>query len=56
MRKLTLKKESLVELTGTELDNVVGGVISGVSCPVCSDFRACLPPTLDYCVQTLKAC
>ena len=41
MRKLTLKKETLVELNDTELDAVVGG--SGLSCLNCaSDFQQCI--------------
>ena len=41
MRKLTLKKENLVELTSTELDQIAGG--SGLSCLNCnSDFQQCL--------------
>lgn len=41
MRKLTLKKETVVELTSEELDSVVGA--SGLSCLNCgSDFQQCL--------------
>ncbi|HWL35044.1 MAG TPA: hypothetical protein VNQ77_02515 [Frankiaceae bacterium] len=41
MRKLTLEKEHLVELTGEELDQVAGG--SGLSCINCaSDFQECI--------------
>ena len=41
MRKLTLKKETLVELTNEELNLVVGG--SGLSCIHCaSDFQQCI--------------
>lgn len=41
MRKLTLSKETLVELSTEELDSVAGG--SGLSCINCaSDFQQCL--------------
>ena len=42
MRKLSLKKESLVELSTEELDQVAGG--SGLTCFAChnSDFMECL--------------
>ena len=41
MRKLTLKKEHLVELSAEELDQVAGG--SGLSCITCaSDFQQCI--------------
>lgn len=43
-RSLALKKETLAELTGAELDQVAGG--SGLSCNVLclppSDFMECL--------------
>ncbi|HVF03786.1 MAG TPA: hypothetical protein VNA20_03005 [Frankiaceae bacterium] len=41
-RTLSLKKESLVELTSAELDRVVGA--SGLTCFAChnSDFQQCL--------------
>jgi natural product precursor len=44
MRKLTLNKESLSELSTAELDQVVGGnaVTNQTNC-YCSDFAACLP-------------
>ena len=57
MRKLTLKKETLAELTGEELDRVVGAAqeITKTSC-ICSDFASCLPsyrcPTQN-CIATL---
>lgn len=41
-RKLSLKKELLVELTNDELDRVVGAA-SGLTCLGCdSDFQQCL--------------
>ena len=63
MRKLSLRKETLAELTGEELNNVVGAAqdVTKVSC-ICSDFAQCLPsyrcPT-DGCttvVATLQGC
>ena len=59
MRTLNLKKETLVELSTEELDQVVGGGIGvtkqNTNC-FCSDFASCLPtdrcPTED-CVATL---
>ena len=58
MRKLSLKKETLVELSGEELDSVVGGaqeITKQTNC-YCSDFAPCYPtyrcPTLD-CVATV---
>jgi hypothetical protein len=55
-RTLALKRESLTELTGEELDRVVGA-LSGVTCVVClpqSDLVQCVPT--NRCVQTLKSC
>jgi hypothetical protein len=43
-RTLSLKREALTELTGEELDRVVGA--SGLTCAVClpqSDFAQCVP-------------
>lgn len=43
MRKLTLKKETVTELTSDQLDQVAGG--SGLSCFLCqpqSDFQECI--------------
>ena len=41
MRKLSLKKETLAELTSSELAGVAGG--SGLSCVNCaSDFQQCI--------------
>jgi hypothetical protein len=39
-RKLTLRKETLVELTHGELRGIVGG---------CTDGLTCVPPTLTDC-------
>jgi hypothetical protein len=56
MRKLSLKKETLAELSPVELGNVVGAM-SGLSCPaaICnnSDFVECM--TGVRCVHTLPA-
>ena len=53
MRKLTLKKETLVELSAEELGQVNGG--SGYSCKVCvSGIVAC--PTLNDCVSLHGGC
>ena len=44
MRSLSLRKETLTELSGTELAAVVGA-LSGYSCAICqppSDFQECL--------------
>ena len=63
MRKLRLAKETLAELTGAELDAVVGAQqgVTVNSC-ICSDFAQCIPsyrcPT-DGCttaVATLQGC
>ena len=53
-RKLTLKRESLVELTTSELDAVVGGAVSGTSCPACSGIE-CLTDRCQTrdCVRTV---
>jgi hypothetical protein len=49
MRKLTLKKDTLVELTSTELTNVVGGA------PTVNDL--CNRPTLTLtCGSAVDAC
>lgn len=50
-RKLTLNKETLVELSTDELDSVAGGAVSGPSCPACSGLE-CLT---DRCF-TRNAC
>ena len=56
-RKLTLKKETLNDLTTQELRDVVGGV-SGRTCPVkaClnSDYN-CLLPTKEGCTPAIPA-
>ena len=56
MRKLNLKKETLVELTTAELDAIVGGGI-GVTQPQCvSGIVSCATyrcPTLHDCVATI---
>jgi hypothetical protein len=59
MRKLNLKKETLVELTALELTSVAGGATGRVSCAIkdCvvphSDFAQCVPThnciTFDGC-------
>lgn len=60
-RTLSLKKETLAELSTEDLTSVAGGAeLSGLSCPVCSDFAPCYPtyrcPTLNDCVVTIRAC
>lgn len=53
MRKLTLKKERLAELTAEELGQVNGG--SGYSCKVCiSGIVSCA--TLNDCVSLNGGC
>jgi hypothetical protein len=61
MRKLNLKKETLVELSSTELTGVVGGATGRASCVIkdCigqphSDFQQCI--TGVGCVPTLNGC
>ncbi|MDQ1711729.1 MAG: hypothetical protein QOE45_1179 [Frankiaceae bacterium] len=60
MRKLNLKKETLAELSTSELVNVVGGATGRQSCAVkdClgpqSDFAECL--TGVRCIPTLDGC
>jgi hypothetical protein len=52
-RKLSLKKETLAELTTSELAGVAGG--SGLTCINCnSDFQQCL--TGLRCIPTLDGC
>lgn len=52
MRKLTLKKETLAELTGEELDLVVAG--SGLSCGICvSGIVSC---ATFRCLESLANC
>ncbi|HWL35043.1 MAG TPA: class I lanthipeptide [Frankiaceae bacterium] len=52
MRKLNLEKETLVELSGEELDLVAGG--SGLSCNVCvSGIVTC---ATYRCLPTWNAC
>jgi hypothetical protein len=56
-RTLTLKKETLTELTTAELGSVVGGQLSGPSCNIAcnqSDFQQCL--TGLHCINTLDSC
>jgi len=60
MRKLSLKRETLAELSGDDLDRVVGaiGVTQNSQC-FCSDFAACFPTadcTLRDCVETAGGC
>jgi hypothetical protein len=51
MRKLTLKKESLAELTGDELGAVVGGD------SFATKFQtACICATRFPCIQTVEGC
>jgi hypothetical protein len=57
-RKLTLKKETLADLTSDELRGVVGGVFpSGTTCPVkaCmnSDYN-CAPTFQESCIGTCR--
>jgi hypothetical protein len=60
MRKLNLKKETLVELSSLELTSVVGGATGRHSCAVkdClvpqSDFQQCI--TGSQCAITLDGC
>jgi hypothetical protein len=52
VRKLNLSKETLVELTGAELDSVVGGAATKTSCLYCtSEVDACV--TAWHCTQSL---
>jgi hypothetical protein len=55
VRKLTLKKETLTDLTKDELRDVVGAAMSGVTCPVnaCqhSDYN-CPPSLRPSCLPT----
>jgi hypothetical protein len=54
-RSLTLRKETLAELTTGELGLVVGGQLSGPTCYACgSDFQQCL--TGLHCIATLDSC
>ena len=51
MRKLTLKKESLAELSGEELGLVVGGD------SFATKFQtACICQTNRPCIQTIEGC
>lgn len=60
MRKLSLKKETLADLSADELDRVVGGLgVTQNSQCFCSDFAACFPTydcTLRDCVATVSGC
>ncbi len=56
-RKLSLRRETLTELTSDELRNLVGGadLLSGPTCPVkdCLNSRYNCPPTFQHsCIQT----
>ncbi len=46
VRKLTLRRETLVELTSSELAGVVGGLTGN---PPTLDLTTCLPATLTAC-------
>jgi hypothetical protein len=56
MRKLNLHKETLVELTGAELDSIVGAAaITKDSCLYCtSEVDACI--TAWRCTDSLLGC
>lgn len=59
MRKLTLKKETLTELSADDLLSVLGGA-GTQTCAVCSDFASCFP-TADHrqtcrCAESLVNC
>jgi hypothetical protein len=57
MRKLSLKKETLVELSPTELDSIVGAqAITKQSQCFCSDFASCFPTAYNCPTETLRAC
>lgn len=55
-RTLTLKSESLRQLTAAELDVVAAGTVGGGTGISCLDYISCWPwqclPTFDYrCIQ-----
>jgi hypothetical protein len=55
LRTLTLKKETLADLSAEELGTVVGGTIrTKYDCT--ESYQVCNPLSREACVQSLKAC
>ena len=55
MRRLTLRKETLTELTPAELAGVVGGTVKTTTA-VASTAVACLSDMLANCDSNLRPC
>ena len=57
MRKLTLKKETVGELSTEELSGVVGGTFpSKYDCTISHELSVCNPLSRDFCFATRLVC